>query len=171
MMKNRIKDPFDMSASDRTLQTVAIPPGWSPASWRSFAATQQPAYPDAEALAGVQRELGVLPPLVTSWEILALKKQLEAPPRARERPLTPRRLEESSSPRVKPVPEAYPIGRQPRCARGAVAERFMYPLSWLYREADDAGMHVSVAEPVHQRAEEGRSGQSAWRSSCRQGYC
>ena len=33
-------------------------------------------YPDAEALAAVQRELGLLPPLVTSWEILALKKQM-----------------------------------------------------------------------------------------------
>ena len=28
------------------------------------------------ALAGVQRELAALPPLVTSWEILALKKQI-----------------------------------------------------------------------------------------------
>ena len=65
-----------MSASDRPLQPVSVPAGWSPASWRSFGATQQPVYPDAEVLAGVQRELGVLPPLVTSWEILALKKQI-----------------------------------------------------------------------------------------------
>jgi len=76
MMKNRLVNPFDMSTSDRPLQSVTVPSGWDPASWRSCAATQQPSYPDAEALAGVQRELNLLPPLVTSWEILALKKQL-----------------------------------------------------------------------------------------------
>lgn len=65
-----------MSAGDRPLQSVPDPAGWSPSSWRGFPATQQPQYPDAEALASVQRELGVLPPLVTSWEILALKKQI-----------------------------------------------------------------------------------------------
>ncbi len=75
-MKNRLANPFDMSSSDRPLQSVTVPSGWDPASWRSCAATQQPTYPDAEALAGVQRELNLLPPLVTSWEILTLKKQL-----------------------------------------------------------------------------------------------
>ena len=65
-----------MSATDRNLQPVSVPTGWSPDSWRAHSATQQPQYPDAEALAAVQRELGVLPPLVTSWEILALKKQI-----------------------------------------------------------------------------------------------
>jgi 3-deoxy-7-phosphoheptulonate synthase len=65
-----------MSAGDRPLQSVADPVGWSPSSWRALTATQQPQYPDAEALASVQRELSVLPPLVTSWEILALKKQI-----------------------------------------------------------------------------------------------
>jgi 3-deoxy-7-phosphoheptulonate synthase len=76
MMKSRPIDPKDMNASDRPLQPVSVPAGWSSSSWRSRAATQQPTYPDAEALASVQRELGVLPPLVTSWEILALKKQI-----------------------------------------------------------------------------------------------
>jgi len=76
MMKNRLANPADMSASDRPLQPVSVPSGWDPASWRSHAATQQPTYPDAQALAGVQRELNLLPPLVTSWEILTLKKQL-----------------------------------------------------------------------------------------------
>jgi 3-deoxy-7-phosphoheptulonate synthase len=75
-MKNRLSAPFDMSTSDRPLQPVNVAQGWSPDSWRALAVTQQPQYPDAEALAGVQRELGVLPPLVTSWEILALKKQI-----------------------------------------------------------------------------------------------
>jgi 3-deoxy-7-phosphoheptulonate synthase len=49
---------------------------WSPTSWRSRTALQQPSYPDVAALEGVQNELALLPPLVTSWEILALKKQL-----------------------------------------------------------------------------------------------
>jgi 3-deoxy-7-phosphoheptulonate synthase len=62
--------------SERPLHTVSVPEGWSPSSWRSHDAGQQPAYPDAAALAGVLAELRVLPPLVTSWEILALKKQL-----------------------------------------------------------------------------------------------
>ena len=49
---------------------------WSPESWRSRPAAQQPAYPDADALSGVLAELQVLPPLVTSWEILSLRQQL-----------------------------------------------------------------------------------------------
>ena len=65
-----------MNASDRPLQTVSVPEGWSPSSWRGCDAGQQPAYPDASALAGVLDELRVLPPLVTSWEILALRKQV-----------------------------------------------------------------------------------------------
>ena len=63
-----------MSAADRNLQTVSVPSDWTPAGWRSRPAAQQPRYPDAEALAAVESELGRLPPLVTSWEILALKK-------------------------------------------------------------------------------------------------
>jgi 3-deoxy-7-phosphoheptulonate synthase len=49
---------------------------WSPESWRRFPAQQQPEYPDREALARAVAELGRLPPLVTSWEIEALKAQL-----------------------------------------------------------------------------------------------
>lgn len=65
-----------MPSSDRTLRTVNLPADWAPDSWRSRKALQLPAYPDAMALAGVQDELRALPPLVTSWEILALKQQL-----------------------------------------------------------------------------------------------
>ncbi|MDY0020995.1 class II 3-deoxy-7-phosphoheptulonate synthase [Arenimonas caeni] len=65
-----------MSAPDRNLQTVSTPGDWTPASWRSRPAAQQPVYPDAGALAEVEDELSRLPPLVTSWEILSLKKQL-----------------------------------------------------------------------------------------------
>src|SRR5437868_3998423 len=76
MMKFRPIGLTEMSASDRPLQPVSVPSGWAPGSWRTRPALQQPSYPDAEALTGVQRELAVLPPLVTSWEILALKKQI-----------------------------------------------------------------------------------------------
>jgi 3-deoxy-7-phosphoheptulonate synthase len=49
---------------------------WTPSSWQAKPARQQPTYPDAGAVAQVVRELQALPPLVTSWEIEALKAQL-----------------------------------------------------------------------------------------------
>ncbi len=49
---------------------------WSPTSWRSHRATQQPAYPCAEGVERVISEMSRLPPLVTSWEIEVLKAQL-----------------------------------------------------------------------------------------------
>jgi 3-deoxy-7-phosphoheptulonate synthase len=49
---------------------------WTPRSWQSRTAHQQPAYPDADALARVVGELAALPPLVTSWEVEALKSKL-----------------------------------------------------------------------------------------------
>ncbi len=49
---------------------------WTPSSWQALPAAQQPEYDDAAALANVLGELGRLPPLVTSWEILALKQHL-----------------------------------------------------------------------------------------------
>lgn len=58
------------------MQPVNLPDGWSPGSWRARPASQQPAYPDEGALALALEELHALPPLVTSWEILALKQQL-----------------------------------------------------------------------------------------------
>ena len=76
MTKTRANDKHVMNATDRPMQPVSVPAGWSPDSWRGHPATQQPQYPDAATLAAVQAELGVLPPLVTSWEILALKKQI-----------------------------------------------------------------------------------------------
>lgn len=76
MIKNRHAEAAAMSATDRPLQSVTVPANWAPDSWRTRQALQQPTYPDAAALAGVQRELAALPPLVTSWEILALKKQI-----------------------------------------------------------------------------------------------
>lgn len=49
---------------------------WSPGSWRQFPALQQPDYPDPEALRAAVEELASLPPLVTSWEVVALREQL-----------------------------------------------------------------------------------------------
>lgn len=49
---------------------------WTPDSWRQRRALQQPDYPDQAALDSVLAELRVLPPLVTSWEILDLRQQL-----------------------------------------------------------------------------------------------
>src|SRR5688572_723188 len=65
-----------MSVSDRNLRAVNLPTDWSPASWRSRSALQLPTYTDPVALESVLQEMHVLPPLVTSWEILALQKQI-----------------------------------------------------------------------------------------------
>jgi 3-deoxy-7-phosphoheptulonate synthase len=49
---------------------------WSPDSWQRMDAAQQATYPDAKALGVALEELADLPPLVTSWEILALREQI-----------------------------------------------------------------------------------------------
>jgi 3-deoxy-7-phosphoheptulonate synthase len=54
----------------------ATSPVWSPISWQAHSALQQPAYPDPNALREALEELGRLPPLVTSWEIVELQRQL-----------------------------------------------------------------------------------------------
>ena len=65
-----------MNPSDRNLRAVTLPPHWAPDSWRARTAMQMPTYPDADALEAALGELRQLPPLVTSWEIFSLKKQL-----------------------------------------------------------------------------------------------
>jgi 3-deoxy-7-phosphoheptulonate synthase len=64
-----------MAAVDRP-QPVTLAEGWAPGSWRARASAQMPSYPDQDALAHALGELRALPPLVTSWEILALKQAL-----------------------------------------------------------------------------------------------
>ncbi len=49
---------------------------WHPASWQAMTANQQPTYPDAEALERAVADLSRLPPIVTSWEIDALRRQI-----------------------------------------------------------------------------------------------
>jgi 3-deoxy-7-phosphoheptulonate synthase len=59
------------------MQTMSITPAdWSPSSWQSRPAAQQPVYPDPAALQTALERLSRLPPLVTSWEIENLKRQL-----------------------------------------------------------------------------------------------
>ncbi len=58
---------------------TGIGPGaapWAPDSWQRRQALQQPVYDDAEELARAGAHLARLPPLVTSWEVLALKEAL-----------------------------------------------------------------------------------------------
>jgi 3-deoxy-7-phosphoheptulonate synthase len=69
------KEPA-MNPTDRNLRAVQLPAQWAPDSWRARPAVQLPTYPDAGALEAAVGELKQLPPLVTSWEIFALKKQL-----------------------------------------------------------------------------------------------
>lgn len=49
---------------------------WSPTSWQSKTASQQPAYSDPREVEQVLAELSRLPPLVTSSEVEALKQHL-----------------------------------------------------------------------------------------------
>ena len=49
---------------------------WRPASWRSFPAAQQPAWPDQTALELVEKQLSTLPPLVFAGEARNLQGQL-----------------------------------------------------------------------------------------------
>lgn len=51
-------------------------PEWSPDSWRSRPLSQAIDYPDPAALAAASAQLRDLPPLVTSWEIERLKKEI-----------------------------------------------------------------------------------------------
>ncbi|MCA9216388.1 MAG: 3-deoxy-7-phosphoheptulonate synthase [Planctomycetales bacterium] len=51
---------------------------WSPDSWKSKTASQQPTYADQQKLQETLAHLANLPPLVTSWEIESLKEQLAA---------------------------------------------------------------------------------------------
>ncbi len=53
-----------------------VPAAWVPDSWQQRVALQQPHYDDAAELEEASARLSRLPPLVTSWEVLALKQSL-----------------------------------------------------------------------------------------------
>ncbi|WP_224784775.1 class II 3-deoxy-7-phosphoheptulonate synthase [Marinihelvus fidelis] len=59
-----------------SLGAVANRAPWRPDSWQEKVAAQQAIYPDAGELDKALTELSGLPPLVTSWEILALREQI-----------------------------------------------------------------------------------------------
>jgi 3-deoxy-7-phosphoheptulonate synthase len=60
----------------RPVQEVNPATNWQPDSWQGLKALQQANYPDQEALKRALLKLTELPPLVTSWEILALREQI-----------------------------------------------------------------------------------------------
>src|SRR5690625_6467984 len=60
------------------LRPITPAKDWSPDSWQQYPAGQQATYPDNEAVEQVLGQLAKLPPLVTSWEIMALKKRIAA---------------------------------------------------------------------------------------------
>lgn len=49
---------------------------WSIESWKTLTANQQPVYDDSQELQEVLAALRIMPPLVTSWEVDKLKKQI-----------------------------------------------------------------------------------------------
>jgi 3-deoxy-7-phosphoheptulonate synthase len=55
---------------------MSHPKDWTPDSWRSFVARQQPDYPDQEKLAAVKETLERYPPLVFAGEARALEEKL-----------------------------------------------------------------------------------------------
>lgn len=58
---------------ERNIVPVREPEHWSASSWRQKPAIQQPTYEDANEFAAAFDQLSLLPPLVTSWEIVALR--------------------------------------------------------------------------------------------------
>lgn len=64
------------AVSPQATRSASEVPAWAPSTWRARPSRQQPAWPDEKALASALAELRALPPLVTSWEIEALKHQL-----------------------------------------------------------------------------------------------
>ena len=53
------------------------PENWTPQSWQHKVAMQQVAYPEEVSVDEAVKQLKVLPPLVTSWELLSLREQLK----------------------------------------------------------------------------------------------
>ncbi|MEM1082077.1 MAG: 3-deoxy-7-phosphoheptulonate synthase, partial [Pseudomonadota bacterium] len=60
----------------KPFKTISTPKDWTPDSWQQKTALQQASYDDPAALTDALERLAKLPPLVSSLEILSLKKQL-----------------------------------------------------------------------------------------------
>ncbi|MFU8813500.1 MAG: class II 3-deoxy-7-phosphoheptulonate synthase [Balneolaceae bacterium] len=72
-----------MSDTPKTVNPIRIPAAfnqdeWHPLSWNNKPIEQLPPYPDTEKLQQAYSELKDLPPLITSWEVEALKEKLAA---------------------------------------------------------------------------------------------
>ena len=65
-----------MNQELKNLDSAVEDKDWQPDSWQAREAKQQANYADQGELQSALDELSGLPPLVTSWEILALKKQI-----------------------------------------------------------------------------------------------
>jgi 3-deoxy-7-phosphoheptulonate synthase len=68
--------PADPGLFRRGLAEVIMPERWTPDSWRQKPIVQVPEYPDARALADVEKQLATFPPLVFAGEARNLKKAL-----------------------------------------------------------------------------------------------
>src|SRR5919107_463359 len=65
-----------MSRTRRARVEAAMTQRWTPETWRGKPIQQIPAYPDLQALEGVERQLAGFPPLVFAGEARKLKRQL-----------------------------------------------------------------------------------------------
>ena len=65
-----------MKSVERSVTPVREPLSWMTSSWQAKPAIQQPAYADPVEFDRALTQLAGLPPLVTSWEVLALKHKL-----------------------------------------------------------------------------------------------
>jgi hypothetical protein len=76
----KIKDTplreLSLNDGQQTNGAMSHPKDWTPDSWRSFVARQQPDYPDQEKLAAVKETLERYPPLVFAGEARALEEKL-----------------------------------------------------------------------------------------------
>ncbi len=62
--------------NDSPATDITEPQNWSPVSWKDYPVKQLPTYPDQQELEDAVNELRDLPPLITSWEVRALKRKL-----------------------------------------------------------------------------------------------
>ena len=73
MMNAAVQHGHGPMKRESRVAPVRSPENWSPVSWRTRTAVQQPSYADPLELESALHKLRELPPLVTSWEILALR--------------------------------------------------------------------------------------------------
>jgi 3-deoxy-7-phosphoheptulonate synthase len=63
-------------AYTETMTKAINKPEWQPDSWQQHPATQQPHYQNPDKVSQVLEQLAALPPLVTSWEVEALREHI-----------------------------------------------------------------------------------------------